>query len=301
MQSKDIIMQVSEETAAVMEEISDLLLEETDARFDEVVKTIEEAVKKVEKLYSKFTSYAGNSNEQLTSNQAELMDKFAAVLDAVGMFRKDVGEQTVQSNEKVDRLITIMADVPQLVQAVSDSISESADARSEFEDALLQSVKGLAQSLAELQKIQSGVMNKLNADDSQEKLASAINKLVNIEKEILQTKDAIGNVSDTLRNCSALIEQLLSSVNVLQENDEKILNVGGENTKKADELGKQTEEASKLLYEKMGDILTCLDTLSHSVQAIIEKQNELCEKQAELDKDVKYLKLPFFKRWFTKG
>ena len=301
MQSKDIVMQVSEETAEVMEEISEQLMEESDARFDEVVEAIEEAVKKVESLYAEFTGYAGNSNKQLTSNQAELMDKFGAVLDAIGVFRKEICEQTVQSNEKVDSLIAIMADVPQLVQAVSNSISESADARSEFEATLLQAVKGLAQSLVELQKIQSDVMNKLNADDSQEKLISALNKLADIEKEILQTKDAIGNVSDTLRNCSALIEQLLSSVKGLQENDEKILNVGGENTKKADELRKQAEETSKLLFEKMGDILTCLDTLSYSVQTISEKQNELCEKQAELDKDVKYLKLPFFKRWFAKG
>lgn len=301
MQSKDIVMQVSEETAEVMEEISEQLMEESDARFDEVVEAIEEAVKKVESLYAEFTGYAGNSNKQLTSNQAELMDKFGTVLDAIGVFRKEIGEQTVQSNEKVDRLIAIMADVPQLVQAVSNSISESDDARGKFETTLLEDVKGLAQSLVELQKLQSDVMDKLNADDSQEKLISALNKLADIEKEILQAKDAIGNVSVTLRNCNTLIEQLLSSVKGLQENDEKILNVGGENTKKADELGKQTEETSKLLFEKMGDILTCLDTLSHSVQTISEKQNELCEKQVELDKDVKYLKLPFFKRWFTKG
>ena len=301
MQSKDIVMQVSEETAEVMEEISEQLLEESEVRFDEVVEAIEEAIKKVEKLYSEFTGFAGNSNKQIMSNQTDLMDKFATVLDAIEVFRKNVGEQAVQSNEKVDCLIAIMADVPQLIQAVSNNISESADTRSEFEAALLQAVKGLAQNLVELQKIQSDVMDKLNSDDSQEKLVSALNKLANIEKEFFQTKDAIGNVSDTLRNCNALIEQLLSSVKGLQENDEKLLNVSGENSKKAHELGKQTEEASKLLFEKMGDILTRLDTLSHSVQAISEKQNKLCEKQAELDKDVKYLKLPFFKRWFAKG
>ena len=133
--------------------------------------------------------------------------------------------------------------------------------------------------------------------------------MVEISEQLMEKTDvrfdevveAISESADTLRNCSTLIEQLLSSVKGLQENDEKILNVCGENTKKADELGKQTEETSTLLFEKMGDILTCLDTLSHSVQAISEKQNELFEKQAALDKDVKYLKLPFFKRWFTKG
>ena len=287
MQSKDIVMQVSEETAEVMEEISEQLFEESEARFDEVVEAIEEAVKKVEKLYTEFAGFAGNSNEQTTSNQAELIDRFAAILDAIGVFRKEVGEQAVHSNEKVACLVAIMTDVPQLIQTVSNNISESAEARTEFESALLQIVKGLTHSLTEFQKTQSDVVDKLNSDDSPEKLVSALEKLSEVEKRILQTNDAIGTVSDTLRNCNELIERVLSSVKGLQENDEKILNEWGEN--------------SKCLFEKLGDILTCLDTLSHSVQAISEKQNELCEKQAELDKDVKYLKLPFFKRWFAKG
>lgn len=215
------------------------------------------------------------------------------------MQSKDIVLQV--SEETAEVMVEIMEESDARFKKVVEAISESADARSESEATLLQAVKGLAQNLVELQKLQSGVMDKLNSDDSQEKLISTLNKLSDIEKEILQTKDGVGNVADTLRNCNTLIEQLLSSVKGLQENDEKILNVGGENTKKADELGKQTEETSKLLFEKMGDILTCLDTLSHSVQAISEKQNELFEKQAELDKDVKYLKLPFFKRWFTKG
>lgn len=301
MQSKDIILQVSEETAEVMEEISEQLFDESAARFDEVVEAIEEAVKKVESLYAEFTGYAGDSNKQVTTNQTKLMDEFSAVLDAIGVFRKDVGEQAGQSNEKTERLIAIMADVPQLIQSVSHSISESDEAGKEFEAKLLQAVKGLAESIVEIQNVQSDVLDKLNSDDSQQKLTATLNKLSEIEKEILQTKDAIGNASDTLLNCNALIEQLLSSARGLQENDEKILDVGGENSRKVDELGKQCEESTQLLLGKLGDVLTCLDTLSRSVQTISEKQNELCEKQEELDKDIKFLKLPFFKRWFAKG
>lgn len=294
MKSKDIIMQVSKETADVMDDISEQLMEESDARFDEVVEAIEEAVRKVESLYTEFTGFASNSNSQLTSNQGELMNKFASVLDTIEEFRKEVGEQTVQSNIKVDRLIEIMVDVPQLIQAVSRSISDATDARSEAEATLLQAVEGLAHSLTELQKVQSDVMDKLNSDDSHEILVSTLNNLSDIEKEILQTKEAIGDVSNTICDCKALVDRLLSSVKGLQENDKKILTVGIENEKKVDELGKQTDENSKLLIDKMDDILACLDALSHSIQTI-------SEKQTELDKDVKYLKLPFFKRWFTKG
>ena len=231
MQSKDIVMQVSEETAKVMEEISEQLLEES-ADLDEVVEAIEEAIKKVENLYTEFTGYVGNSNKQQTLNHTELMDNFTGLLDVIEMFRKDDGEQAVQSNEKLD---------------------------------------------------------------------STLNKLVGIEKEIRQINDATGSIYDTLQNHNEFNERLLSSVNRLKENDEKILNVSGENGKKADELGKQTEENAKLLFEKMDDISTCLDAISRSVQTISQKQDELFEKQADIEKDVQYLKLPFFKKWFTKG
>lgn len=41
MQSKDVVLQVADETAEVMEEISEQLFDETDARFDEVIECIE--------------------------------------------------------------------------------------------------------------------------------------------------------------------------------------------------------------------------------------------------------------------
>ena len=212
MQSKDIVMQVSEETAEVMEEISEQLFEESDARFDEIVEAIEEAVKKVENLYVEFTGYTGNSSKQVAANQNELIDKFTAVLDAIGAFRKDTNDQAGQVSEKTERLLSIMADVPQLIQDILKSISDTSAEHKEFDATLLKTVHSLVESLAELQRVQSGIANKLDNDDSGEKLTSALNKLSEIEKEILQTQSAIGNVSETLRNCNSLIEQLLSSV-----------------------------------------------------------------------------------------
>lgn len=294
MQSKDIVMQVSEETAEVMEEISEQLFEESEARFDEIVEAIGEAVKKIENLYTEFMGFTGNSSKLTESNQMEIIHKFTDVLNNIGEFKKDVEEQTVQSNEKIRRLITVMTDVPQLIQNVSNCINESETTREKFEDALFQSVNSLVQNIAELQKIQCNIIDKLNADDSDEKLTSTLNKLSTLEKEILQTKDDIGNVSNAVFNCSELIERILSAVTYLQENDKNIIELGGENIKKVDKLDKQIEDKVVLLLEKMADISTQIDALSHNVQYISKKQDEL-------DKDVKYLKLPFFKKWFAKG
>lgn len=297
MQSKDIILQVSEETAVVMEEISGQLFDESEARFDEIVEAIGYSVKKIEKLYADFTGYAGKADARLSSNQTEVLNKFGAVLEALGNFKKHADEQSVKIEDKSNRLIEIISDVPQLIQAVSNGIFESSESTKEFESSLMQAVKGLAENLMEVHKVQSTIVDKLHSDDSNEKMTSTLNKLSKMEKEILQTKDAIDSVDDTLHNCNTHIEKILSSVKGLQESDGRILDAIGKNAKKVDELSKQDEENAKLLL----NVLTRLDTLSHSIQTISDKQSELCEKQAILEKDVKYLKLPFFKRWFMKG
>jgi len=77
MQSKDIILQVSEETAEVMEEISEQLFDESEARFDEIVEAIGDSIKKIEKLYSDFTRYAGETDKKLFSNQTDVLNRFA--------------------------------------------------------------------------------------------------------------------------------------------------------------------------------------------------------------------------------
>lgn len=286
MQSKDIILQVSEETAEVMEEISEQLFDESEARFDEIVEAIGDSIKKIEKLYSDFTGYAGKTDTTLSSNQTDVLNRFGDVLDALSDFKKYASEQSIKIEEKNDRLIEIVADVSQLIQAVSKIISESSETAKEVETTLLQAVNGLVENLMQIQKIQADIVDKLNSDDSREKLTFTLNKLSEIEQEIQQTKDTLGNVSDTLHNGNTLIEQMLSSVKGLQENEERILVASRKNDDKVDELGKQSQESSKLLLEKVGDVLTCLETLSHTIKAV-------ADKQAELEK---YLKLPFFKR-----
>lgn len=229
MQAKDIIMQVSEETAGVMEELSDQFLEESTAHFNEIMKAINDIDNKFENLSTKFSGFIGDSSRQIMSNQTEITNKFSSVFDVIEKCRTDIERRATQTTQKTEHLITIMDNVPKLIHAIEHNISESAEAGKEFNSTLFQVMKDL------------------------------------------------------------------------QSNDENFLKIGREHSNIIDELGKQSKENFSSILEKIDGIEICFDTLSHSMQAIIEKQNELYEKQMELDKNIKYLKLPLFKRWFSKG
>lgn len=223
-------------------------------------------------------------SEQLFDESAARFDEIA---DDIAAFKREVCEQNAQATEKADRLLASMADVSEHIRVISANVSESAEAGKESEAAILQAVNAVSVGLAELHRIQVSVMDKLNSDDSQKKLTCTLSKLAEMENEILQTKEAVDNTADKLIHCNELTNNIVSSVNDLQANDERLLDKGAENT--------------GLILKKMDSILSCLDTLSVSIQTV-------AEKQTELEKDVKFLKLSFFKRllvkiksFFTKG
>lgn len=301
MQSKSIIMQVSEETAEVMEGISGQLFEESEARFDEILEAVEGSIEKIENLYTDFTGYVGNYEKQATSNQMEVIGKFVIVSEALDSLKIDVREQAIQSNSKIECLIEIVADVHQLVKTVSQNISEVAESASTFEADLLQKIASLAEDLKLIQKFELEITKKLDADDSDKKLTAIQERISGIEREITQNASALSGVSDALNACNIIINQLLSSARILIDNDEKS-NAAIERTAEGlNSLFKENEQSSTVMLEKMAEIVSRLDTVSHSIQRLSNQQIEIVERQAELDRDVQYLKLPFYKRWFTKG
>ena len=115
MQSKDIILQVADETAEVMEEISEQLFDETDARFDEVIKHLE-------KLCSDFTGYAGKSDQQTQANQTEVLQKFEPVLEALSKLDADGSGQAVELKAKSDSIIAVLNEISQLLQGLSEDV-----------------------------------------------------------------------------------------------------------------------------------------------------------------------------------
>ena len=134
------------------------------------------------------------------------------------------------------------------------------------------------------------VFNKID-----EKTNRLIENMADASKNIQVVSDSVLESSKSEKEFETT---LLQTVNSLQENNEKILDVSQKNAQGIDEVVKRGEENSTIILGKIEDVMNCLNVLSNTVQVVSDRQNELCEKQSALEKDVKYLKLPFFKRWF---
>lgn len=87
----------------------------------------------------------------------------------------------------------------------------------------------------------------------------------------------------------------------MQETNGKVLSQETANMELIKSLSVKSDAAVKELSGRVGEIVVGLEAVSSSVKLITEQQNAIIQKQAELEKDVQYLKLPFYKRWFTRG
>ncbi len=125
----------------------------------------------------------------------------------------------------------------------------------------------------------------------------------------MQTKDVILQVSEeTAEVMEEISDQLLDESKArFDEIADAIKDAAGKFELLQIEFKGATDSFDKLIavnqseiIEKVVDISQVIQEVSNSIQNLQAKQNELAQKQAEFDKDIKYLKLPFYKRWFTK-
>lgn len=222
MQSKDVVLQVADETAEVMEEISEQLFDETDARFDEVIECIE-------KFCSDFAEYTNRANKQAKANQEEVLGKIEPVLAALEKLNSDSNGQAAGLHTKSDHILSALSEITQLLQDLSKDASSASD------------------------------------------------------------------------KCNSILEQLKASASLLQETNGKVLSQETANMELIKSLSVKSDAAVKELSGRIGEIVVGLEAVSSSMKLITEQQNAIIQKQAELEKDVQYLKLPFYKRWFTRG
>lgn len=312
MQSTDVILQVADETAEVMEEISEQLFDQTDARLKEVINALNE-------LQSDYIERITKSDEQIDANQSEVMGKLRAISEALSDIKAESSGQAAELNEKSDRLIELSTELPQLLQSLSGQLSSEAEAHfDKFCNDLqaLQSdyIEHTKKSDEQINSNQFEVMGRISAisealSDIREnnngqaaELNEKSDRLIALSTEIPQLLKAVSSdVAAVSDNCSSISEQLSTSAAALKENDDRLLANSEENIELVKKLSEQNDASVKELTGKIGEILACLDALSASVAAIAEQQNEICQRQNKIENDIKYLKLPFYKRWFRKG
>lgn len=172
MQSNDIILQVSEETAHIMEDITAQLFDDTSAELDKIEEMINDSVEKIEELLSRFSKRSEESHEKLSNGQNQIFIQ-AEKIDGVSA-----------------RLEKVNCSIEQFIKNTEHHFSEV----------------------------------------------------------IGQTSSLNDGLSDT-----------------------------------------QTELSNKL------------EDIASSILQLTAKQDEISSKQSDIEKELQYLKLPFYKRWFKKG
>lgn len=300
MKSKDVILQVAHETAEVMEEISEQLFDETDARFDEIAEAIAESAEKIENLYADFSEYTETSKKS-EDNQGDLISEFKGLKEDFETLKKENKKNVGKVEEKMTRLITDTSELPALIKDVSEQIGTTSQSSKEAEENIMEAVGTLSESLLKIQEMQTSMTEKMKKDDFREKLGILSEKLSETEKSIRTETATVGRMSETLDGYGSVLDRLDSSMKTAQNNADKILATEEANADSIKKLGERSVETSAELIGKLGEVLSCLDALSASVRSVAERQEEIHTKQDRLEADMEYLKLPFYKRWFSKG
>ena len=301
MQSKDVILQVADETAEVMEEISEQLFDETNARFDVIDKAIAESVKKIEKLYADFTGYSEASDKRVNDNQIEVVSKLKELQDDLAGFKNKSEEAYTRVEEKATQLITITSELPALIKIISEEVDTVYQYSKDSDKVIIDDMRVISQNILKVQEELTAITKKINEDDIGEKLNILFEKISETKNNIQTEMIAIGRISETLDRCSFVLERIASDMNNYQNDMDKILLAEEVNADSVRKLAEQNGETSRELIAKLSEVLDFLGKLSTSVQSIAEQQAEFSTKQSRLEEDIKYLKLPFYKRWFMKG
>lgn len=158
----------------------------------------------------------------------------------------------------------------------------------------LQGVNDLANTMTQIQNEQGNVMMKLIRDNNGEKLDCVLRLLAETGQTIQRGATGIEDTVQLVGSCNVAVNELRFSVkeldhdnSVLRDNITTMLAAG--------------EKYTANSFGKLDQILLHLDALTRSVQVISEQQENILQQQAALEKNVEYLKLPFYKRWFRKG
>lgn len=122
-----------------------------------------------------------------------------------------------------------------------------------------------------------------------------------IGKDLQDGNSSIKESSLLLKSCCENIEKINESQRYVCDNDEKILQAEKNNLELTKQVYEHNEMMTKEILEEFEKVSKRLEDISMIINNVVEKQEELSKKQDEIEKDVKYMKLPFYKKWFSKG
>lgn len=177
--------------------------------------------------------------------------------------------------ENKDIILQVDEETANIMEDISEQLFDETDTR--FDEVIEQ-----LKSLSKLNDVSAEHVTEVKTKSEQ--IISSTKDILIILQELVKGEV---NASDT---CNEILNCLKESKEEFKENDSKLLLLETSNS----------EQAREILV-KLNDVKESMDTISTSIKDIAEQQNIICKKHSELEKDIKYLKTPFYKRWFAKG
>ena len=311
MKAKDIVLQVSEETAQIMEEISEQLLEGTEDRFYEIKDSLENVTAKIKELYDATSWWLGDVKKEENNNHEKALAKFEQAIQILESLKNEGELHTYDFKQKVEELSSVITTIYKLLNTIGNEMKKVSGLIDSANKETLESNKHIENKVEVIQanqEVYNGLIksHKATLDDikNEAELLRKLqkgnnNQIDNLCKEI--DKLSLG-LSDGIKEITTLFDSI--NKEVVKSNkyfDKEIERVQESQGTFLREYIERNEAGLLQVENKIDEASNVLCSLARQVESIVVQQNEILAKQSVIENEIKYTKLPFYKRWFRKG
>lgn len=265
MKTEGIVVQVDEETAKIMRGISEQLSGEAEDQFDDLL----------EEIHTEFTNLKMAAKEQTNAAKQELVQTIE-----------------VSSRQVVDK-------IPTQLKTVQDALAENKKAviisgeRTQTKIENLQKdttawTNAIQEELREITETQKQIKDRQTADNISEQFKTLNASLIETNKMINGSIEKVHNEVEILKN-------------TVETQTKSVLEEAAKQSEVAEQVSVAVGEVKTEAEKNFTELLGHLTALCDSVKEISAKQDMIIAKQIEIEKDVEYLKLPVYKRFFSGG
>lgn len=296
MAGKDIIFQVSEETANVMDEISNLMYEEADEKFEEIKQVVTDAIRRIEDFEDTFEEFA-NKTKRNAINKEDILGKFDEIKLNLDEVKRCNDEQFLELRNKEVDLSEVVDITRELVREIIESIKKVEGETLNTKEDIRENSEKISEKICLVEDSVKLLAEKIAAESVKNIIDELDNNFLSIKEKTTDCENKINEVSDKLNGSVEDTKNMTVCINeyyrTIKEEQEVVL-------QKSNDLLLENQQI-KGMISNLEEMMKTICSMTSSINQVAEIQKEIVAKQETIEKDINYLKLPFYKKWFMKG
>lgn len=296
MAGKDIIFQVSEETANVMDEISNLMYEEADEKFEEIKQVVTDAIRRIEDFEDAFEEFA-NKTKRNAINKEDILGKFDEIKLNLDEVKRCNDEQFLELRNKEVDLSEVVDITRELVREIIESIKKVEGETLNTKEDIRENSEKISEKICLVEDSVKLLAEKIAAESVKNIIDELDNNFLSIKEKTTDCENKINEVSDKLNGSVEDTKNMTVCINeyyrTIKEEQEVVL-------QKSNDLLLENQQI-KGMISNLEEMMKTICSMTSSINQVAEIQKEIVAKQETIEKDINYLKLPFYKKWFMKG